>query len=508
MKKFLNFFLIFFSIVLLVALSRFNYLIFHTIVELLSISLGISLLFFTFTKIKINELTKFEILALSYAFVAIIDLMHTLTYKGIGVFNSITANEPTQFWISARFLESVSILFFTLFFHKKDIEKNIKKLFYFVFFILLVYLIFSILSILVFDFFPICFIEGYGLTKFKKISEYIIIFILLISLILSKNNDDGSFHYYRYAIILTIFSEFCFTLYKDVFGLYNMTGHIFKYLSFILIYGYVMVNIIEIPYSRIKTLNTQLQKEKQELILAKSEAEKANKAKSAFISNINHEINTPLNAISGFSFILFNELDDSEKKELCQNIFDASQNLYKIFENLITVSEIEIGEYKIEWNNENLKNFIETFVDVYMGDANAKGLYSKYELQDNLDKIIPVPTNVIGIIIANLLGNAIKFTDKGFVSFSARLEENFLYMNFKDSGNGIDIASYSDLINPFNIGEYYLNKTHDGIGLGLSLVNKLVKLMNGKIDFNSKIGEGSEFSIIIDIDKGKYENQN
>jgi len=287
-----------------------------------------------------------------------------------------------------------------------------------------------------------------------------------------------------------------------------MTGHIFKYLSFILIYRYVMVNIIEIPYSRIKTLNTQLQKEKQELILAKSEAEKANKAKSAFISNINHEINTPLNAISGFSFILFNELDDSEKKELCQNIFDASQNLYKIFENLITVSEIEIGEYKIEWNNENLKNFIETFVDVYMGDANAKGLYSKYELQDNLDKIIPVPTNVIGIIIANLLGNAIKFTDKGFVSFSARLEENFLYMNFKDSGNGIDIASYSDLINPFNIGEYYLNKTHDGIGLGLSLVNKLVKLMNGKIDFNSKIGEGSEFSIIIDIDKGKYENQN
>jgi signal transduction histidine kinase len=174
---------------------------------------------------------------------------------------------------------------------------------------------------------------------------------------------------------------------------------------------------------------------------------------------------------------------------------------------LIAISEIESGEFKIQWRNQNLKNLISILVDLYYGQAKTKELYFNVKLEDSLDKVMLVPENVIWKIIENLLSNAIKFTDKGYIYFSSRLEDKILYINIKDSGNGIDIHTYSDLINPFNIGEYYLNKTHDGIGLGLSIVNKLVKLLNGKIDFNSKILEGSEFSIMLNLDYEQYKDK-
>ncbi len=506
MKKVFYIFVLIFSIILLVLLSRISYLIFHTIVELLSVSLGISLLFFAMTKINLNEISKFEVLSLSYAFVAIIDLLHTLAYKGMGVFKSITANDPTQLWIAARILESMTIFHYMIISRFKNKKYNYEKAFKIVFHFLLIYFITITLSIFIFNVFPDCFIEGIGLTWFKKITEYTIILILLISLILSKADLDNSFYYYRLAIILTILSEFTFTLYKDVYGIFALIGHILKYLSFIFIYRYVLINIIEVPYSEIKILGNELKTEKRELILAKNEAEKANKAKSAFIANINHEINTPLNVISGYAFVLYNEEEEIDKKELIQNILNETQSLSKIFDNLLTISQIEIGEFKIQWSTQNLKSLIQTIVELYAVEANEKQLYYKIELDETLDKVMKVPENVLWKIIANLLSNAIKFTKEGFVSFSARLQENLLYMNIKDSGNGIDLMSYTDLLDSFNIGEYYLNKTHDGVGLGLSIVNKLVKILNGHIDVKSKIGEGSEFSIVLDIDESKYTN--
>lgn len=504
MKKNFNFFLVVFSVAILVLLSKINYLLFHTIVELIAVSLGFSLLFMLLSRTKFNEISKFDFLLILYFFVSLIDLLHALSYKGISIFPSITANESTQLWISARLLESLAIFFYTISFKNKFIKNYIKLVFNIVLVFLILYFLFTVFSIFIWKNFPDCFKEGSGLTGFKKITEYIIILILLISLILGKDSDDPFFYYYRVAIIITIFSEFSFTLYKDVYGLFNLIGHILKYISFIFIYRYLMINIIEQPYSKIKILANELENEKQQLILAKDEAEKANIAKSTFLANINHEINTPLNVISGYTFVLYNEEIESDKKDILQKIIDAAQILYKIFDNLLTISKIELGEFKIGWDKKNLKDTIRFFCDLYKPKAVDKELYFKVELDNSLDKNIFIPENVIEKIILNLFDNAVKFTDKGYIYFSANFENNLLYMNFKYSGNGIDILSYTDLVNPFNIGEYYLNKTHDGVGLGLSIVNRLLKLVNGKIDFKSKIGEGTEFSVVLDLDISKY----
>ncbi|MFN3411593.1 MAG: MASE3 domain-containing protein, partial [Exilispira sp.] len=370
MKKNINNFVIIIIITILILLSRFRYLLFHTIVELLSISLGFSMLLFAITKLKLEEISKFEILSFSYGIIAIIDLFHTLAYKGMGVFHNISANEPTQLWISARILESITLFLYAVSFginnyYKEKISKNIKSLFSLFLIILLIYLFFTFISIFILKIFPVCFIEERGLTAFKKITEYIIVFILFISLLMSSNSKDNFFRYYRLAIIFSIFSELSFTVYKDVYDLFNMTGHIFKYLSFIFVYRYTMANIIELPYLKLKELNALLESENQELILARKKAEEANRAKSAFIANINHEINTPLNAILIYANILYNQESNPDNRELINHIIDGGSNLYKIFENLILISQIEIDEFKIEYNESNLKDFIYTIISTY-----------------------------------------------------------------------------------------------------------------------------------------------
>lgn len=240
-------FIIFFIIIALISLSViYNYLLFHTLAELYSIIIGIVIFVFTFNlKDKIDQ-GYLNLLGISYLFIAIIDLIHTLAFKGMNIFKGFDANLPTQLWISAIYLESLSFLFAAFFINKK-INVYSAMLLYSLITLL------AFLSIFVFKNFPDCYIEGQGLTDFKIYSEYVICLILIFSFILLRKNKSAfpktTILYLQLALITTILAELSFTQYVSVYGAFNFVGHIFKIISFFFIYKALLKTGLTDPFS-------------------------------------------------------------------------------------------------------------------------------------------------------------------------------------------------------------------------------------------------------------------
>jgi len=228
---------------LLFILSRFNYLLFHTGIELFSVTISFSVFIIsTFTYDR--EKNAFSLLGIGYLSVGILDILHTLSYQGMNVFSGdiFYAN---QIWICARFVEAITILFFAL--HNKLIYKKFR-----VFLSLhLIFIVGIILSVFYFKNFPTCFIPNEGQTRFKIIIEYIIIFILLISLlVLNKKSYLAKKKIKRlisFSIIFTIIGELAFTLYSDNYGVLNVFGHLFKTISFYFIYKSILIVNVQNP---------------------------------------------------------------------------------------------------------------------------------------------------------------------------------------------------------------------------------------------------------------------
>jgi hypothetical protein len=223
-----------------------NYLLFHNIIELYSIIIAFVIFILAINTRHISSNSYLIFIGIAYGFIAFFDLFHTLSYKGMEVFPTRTANLPTQLWIIARYLEAMSLLIAYKFI---DTELSIKKLF-FSYFIISVVLLSGVFGL---KWFPNCYQLGTGLTPFKVSSEYLIIVILNINiLLLIKKRDKLHPQLYKcmlYSIGFTILSELFFTLYFDVYGSFNMLGHITKLISFYYIYkSVIQINLLD-PYN-------------------------------------------------------------------------------------------------------------------------------------------------------------------------------------------------------------------------------------------------------------------
>ncbi|MCS7232916.1 MAG: diguanylate cyclase [Synergistetes bacterium] len=236
------------SLLPLWGLSRFNYLVFHTIIEMLAVVVGATLSIFALSIPKGHRPYFLDNLAITYLNVIVIDFLHTLAFKGMGVFPSFSANHPTQFWILGRSLETIGLVSIA----SKKINPKIFLVAFSVVSFLGIYLIFR-------GGFPDCFIEGKGLTLFKIAVEYIIIFLLIPLAIFVHRSKDPDISSYKspliLAIIFTILAEVSFTLYTDVYGFFNMLGHLFRFISYLVI----LVGIINISITEpLKTLYRKL----------------------------------------------------------------------------------------------------------------------------------------------------------------------------------------------------------------------------------------------------------
>jgi PAS domain S-box-containing protein len=225
----------------------YGYLLFHSLVEITTIAIGFTLFILTWNTRRFLANNFLSILGIGYTFIALIDLLHTLAYKGMSVFPGFDANLPTQLWIAARYLQAVTLCAAPFFMERRVNNRAIIGA-YAAAVSVLVTLVFS-------GNFPACYVEGKGLTTFKIGSEYLITVLILTSLYLfyreRKHFNDRVFFLIVSSIVCTAVSEISFTAYVSVYGFANMIGHFSKLAAFYLIYRAILVTGLKEPFDLI-----------------------------------------------------------------------------------------------------------------------------------------------------------------------------------------------------------------------------------------------------------------
>ncbi len=241
---------------------------------------------------------------------------------------------------------------------------------------------------------------------------------------------------------------------------------------------------------------------------AKENAEQADMLKSVFLANMSHEIRTPMNAIIGFSEILSDEdLSKSEREEFIRYITQGSNTLMNLIEDIIDITKIEAGKIKINLTECNVSDLMDELYATFLKIKNRNGNKS-LELRLNkpaVEKSFTIATDQSRIrqVLSNLLGNALKFTEKGYIEFGFTLEqENNIVFYVKDTGIGIPKEKQKLIFERFGQVEEVQEKEMKGTGLGLAISKKLAELLGGDLTVESEEGAGSVFKLILPIDIG------
>lgn len=249
----------------------------------------------------------------------------------------------------------------------------------------------------------------------------------------------------------------------------------------------------------IYSINIDNIKETENLLInAKNKAEESDKLKSAFLSNMSHEIRTPLNAIIGFSKIISTtELPNRDKIKYNKYINTNSKLLLNIINDIVDISKIEADQITISKNELDLNNLFKELYVIYLSEIKAsnKGIKLMLEMpSENL--IINNDEFRLKQILINLLSNALKFTERGTITFGFEIKEDKFNLFIKDTGTGIPENKLDDIFNRF-VRIHDSEAKYKGTGLGLTIVEKLVNLLDGEIVVKSKIDIGTEFNIFF-----------
>lgn len=256
--------------------------------------------------------------------------------------------------------------------------------------------------------------------------------------------------------------------------------------------SYLMFHTIENP--DVKML--------EEVSMAKETAEKANSAKTEFLSNMSHEIRTPLNAIVGFSESLKDDNVPEETKGKINDIITASNNLLEIVNGILDISKIEANKLELVNKEYDIKSTLDELESLTRARIGEKGLELNVNIDPTLPRVLYGDNVRLKQVIINILTNAVKYTKEGHIDFtvSSVVKDDMcrLIVSVEDTGIGIKQENINKLFSKFERLDVEKQMTIEGTGLGLAITKKLVDLMGGTIVAQSVYGQGSKFTVSVD----------
>lgn len=252
----------------------------------------------------------------------------------------------------------------------------------------------------------------------------------------------------------------------------------------------------EVIISAIRDITKRKQYEK-ELKVAKLKAEESEELKTAFLANMSHEIRTPLNGILGFTELLVDpSFDDAQKQEMAEIIQNSGDLLLAIISDIIDISKIESNQLVLKFFDFEIEKLFVDLQKTFEMKAEKEGLRLAYSNLSFINHTVNSDYNRLKQIFTNLIGNAIKFTETGEITFGTLKQKDQLVFYVCDTGIGIPKEKHQVIFERFNRRDAY-TKTIDGSGLGLAIAKNLVELLGGKIWVESTPGVGSCFYFTI-----------
>lgn len=266
--------------------------------------------------------------------------------------------------------------------------------------------------------------------------------------------------------------------------------------------GLCLLQVIAVWLLVFKPLYTTILLQNQKISNALLRARSANRSKTDFLANISHEIRTPMTAIMGYADLLKRDDIPVEEKESAVQIIDKNAtHLLGLIDEILDISKIEAGKFDFENEKIDLSNFLNEVYSLINVKSEEKGIELIFKNQGKIPKFIMADPKRLKQILFNILGNAIKFTNKGYVELkvSFEAERKKLMVKIKDTGVGISKENRKKLFRPFEQGDTSVNREFGGTGLGLVLSKGLARGMGGDVNIvESKLGIGTTFEVIID----------
>jgi len=467
----------------LYATSLYNYLLFHSLVELFTIVVAAGIFMIAWNARSYLNNNYLLFIGIAAIFIAFLDLFHTLAYQGMGVFADQTANTATQIWVAMQYLQGLSLLIAPFF-----IGRKLKTSLQLGAYLLVTGLLLG--SIFVWHIFPVAYVQGSGLTVFKKVSEYIIVVFFLASIgILLRKRQEFDPVVLRFLILFlafTIASEIAFTSYVSVYGGANLVGHLLRLVAFFFLYKAIIETGLVRPYA---ILLRDLQRSEESLRQHAAALQTHSEELDAYDHTVAHNLKNPLTVIiaSAEAITDIGDLTRAEQKEFMDQIKSTAFEMNSIIDNLLLLSELRKAETPAEPVN---------MARVVAAIRKRLG----YIIKTNQARLILPKTwpEVIGYgpwieeVWANYITNALKYGGpKPCVELGAAPQaDGMVRFWVRDQGDGIPLEAQSRLFVPFS----QVGLVHEaGHGLGLSIVRRIVEKLGGQVGVKSQAGQGSLF---------------